>query len=110
MSNVRVLNMLRKINYLFISFALLILSACSSNDPGPLAGTWRMGGIMPMTVQFRSGETETLGVIEKVSYEVRGNDVLVTYTDGITKGMTMRYTITGQNTAQTELGTLQRIQ
>lgn len=63
-----------------------------------------------MTVQFRSGETETLGVIEKVSYEVKGNDVLVTYTDGIAKGMTMKYTMIGQDTAQTELGTLQRIQ
>ncbi|MGB2833541.1 MAG: hypothetical protein WBC07_11350 [Methylotenera sp.] len=102
--------MLRKINYLFISLTLLILSACSGNDPGPLTGTWRMGGLVPMTVQFRSGETETLGVIEKVSYEVKGNDVLVTYTDGIAKGMTMRYTMTGRDTAQTELGTLQRIQ
>lgn len=102
--------MLRKITYLLISVSLLTLSACSGNDPGPLAGTWRMGGLVPMTVQFRSGETETLGVIEKVSYEVKGNDVLVTYTDGIAKGMTMRYTITGQNTAQTELGALQRVQ
>ena len=110
MSNVRVSNMLRKINYLFILFSLLILSACSGSDPGPLVGTWHMGGIVPMTIQFRSSETETLGVIEKVSYEVKGNDVLVTYTDGIAKGMTMRYTITGQDTAQTELGTLQRIQ
>ncbi|MDO9282447.1 MAG: hypothetical protein Q7T88_08715 [Methylotenera sp.] len=102
--------MLRKITYFFISVSLLILSACSGNDPGPLAGTWRMGGLIPMIVQFRSGETETLGVIEKVSYKVKGNDVLVTYTDGIAKGMTMRYTMTSQNTAQTELGTLQRIQ
>lgn len=102
--------MLRKITYLFISVSLLILSACSGNDPGPLAGAWRMSGLAPMTVQFRSGETEALGVIEKVSYEVKGNDVLVTYTDGIAKGMTMRYNMTGQDTAQTELGSLQRIQ
>lgn len=102
--------MLRKINHFFTSLLLLVLSACSGNDPGPLAGTWRMGGLVPMTVQFRSGETEALGVIEKVSYEIKGNDVLVTYSDGIAKGMAMRYTITGQGTAQTELGTLQRIQ
>lgn len=68
-----------------------------------------MIGLMPMTVQFRSGETESLGMIEKVSYEVKDNDVLVTYKDGMVKGMTIRYTITGQNTAQTELGLLQRI-
>ena len=99
----------RTISYLVISLLLLILSACSGNDPGPLEGTWRMGGIMPMTIQFRSGETESLGMIEKVSYEIKGNDVLVTSKDGIAKGMTFRYTITGKNTAQTELGTLQRI-
>jgi hypothetical protein len=107
---VRDSSMLRKIKHLFMSLSLLILSACSGNDPGPLAGTWRMEGFVPMTVQFRSGETETLGVIEKVSYEVKGNDVLMTYTDGIAKGMTMRYTVTGQGRAQTELGSLQRIQ
>ena len=88
---------------------LLLLSACSGN-PGPLAGTWRMTGAMPMTVQFRNGETEALGIIEKVSYEVKGNDVIVTYKDGLAKGMAMRYTITGPNTASTQLGVLQRIQ
>lgn len=102
--------MLSKINLLLISLSLLILAACSGNDPGPLTGTWRMGGLIPMTVQFRPGETETMGVIERVSYEVKGNDVLVTYTDGIAKGMSMRYTITGKDTAQTQLGTLRRVQ
>lgn len=102
--------MLRKLNYRLALFSLLILSACSGNDPGPLAGSWRMGGPVPTTIHFRSGETEMLGVIEKVTYEVKGKDVLVTYSDGMAKGMTMRYTITGQDTARTEIGTLQRIQ
>ena len=62
-----------------------------------------------MTIQFRNGETESLGVIEKVSYEAKGNDVIVTYQDGIAKGMSMRYTITGQNSARTEMGVLQKI-
>jgi len=32
-----------------------------------------MDGVVPMTVQFRAGETETMGFIEKVSYEIKGN-------------------------------------
>lgn len=85
-----------------------LLVACS-NSPGPLAGTWRLAGFMPMTIQFRDGETEAVGIIEKVSYEVRGNDVLVTYKDGLMKGTSMRYTIVASGTARTELGTLSRI-
>ena len=68
-----------------------------------------MSGVMPMTIQFRNGETEAMGMIEKVSYKVSGNDVLITYEAGIAKGTTIRYTITGPNTAKTELGSLQRI-
>lgn len=84
------------------------LSACSSG-PGALEGTWQMSGAMPMKVTFRSGETEALGMIEKVSYKTDGNDVLVTYMEGMAKGTTMRYTITGKDSAHTELGTLRRI-
>ena len=68
-----------------------------------------MSGPMPMKVQFRSGETEALGIIEKVSYEVRGRDVLVTYKDGLMKGSTIRYTMVDDNTARNELGTLRRV-
>jgi hypothetical protein len=87
---------------------LTLLSACTNNDPGPLAGTWKMRE-MPITVQFRSGETESLGMIDKVSYEIKGSDVLVTFKEGMAKGTTLRYTITGNGTARTELGTLQRV-
>ena len=87
----------------------IVLWGCAESDPGPLAGTWQKGGLLPMTIQFRPGETEALGVIEKVSYEVRGADVIVTYKEGMAKGMAMRYTITGPSTARTEMGTLQRI-
>lgn len=87
----------------------LALAACSGNSPGPLEGTWQMSGAMPMTITFRDGETEALGMIEKVSYEGEGNDVLVTYLDGMAKGTTMRYSMTGRDTARTELGSLQRI-
>lgn len=95
-----------KITLCFVVAALLV--ACKS-DPGPLAGTWQLSGLMPMTMQFRSGETEAMGMIDKVEYEVRGNDVIVTYTDGMAKGTAMRYTMTGPDTAKNELGILRRI-
>ncbi|RUO39422.1 hypothetical protein CWE22_08960 [Pseudidiomarina aestuarii] len=68
-----------------------------------------MSGYAPMTITFRDGETETLGVIEKVKYEMEGRDVLVTYVSEFAEGMTMRYTMTGPNTARTEMGTLRQI-
>lgn len=94
---------------IFTMALLLVVLASCSNSPGPLEGTWQMSGLIPMTVTFRSGETEALGIIEKVSYEVVGSDVLVTYEDGMMKGTTMRYTITGPNSARTELGELTRV-
>lgn len=68
-----------------------------------------MSGPIPMTVTFRKGETEALGIIEKVTYKTEGNDVFVTYEDGMAKGTTMRYTILGPNVVRTALGTLRRV-
>jgi hypothetical protein len=96
------------VRLIIATYLAAVLAACGGN-PGPLEGTWQMTGIVPMTVTFRKGETEAMGMIEKVSYKTEGNDVLVTYLDGLAKGTTMRYTITGQNSARTELGTLKRI-
>lgn len=93
---------------IILCISALTLAGCN-NDPGPLTGTWQVNGIVPMTVQFRSGETEAMGMIEKVSYESKGNDVLVTYTDGMAKGMTMRYTVIDNDTVRSELGTLKRL-
>lgn len=89
--------------------AVLLIAACTGNDPGPLKGTWQMGGLVPMTISFRSGETEAMGMIEKVSYKVDGNYVLVTYKNGMAKGTTVRYTMTGQDTARMEFGVLRRV-
>lgn len=88
---------------------LIFLTACSQG-PGPLEGTWKMSGIMPITVIFRDGEEESMGLISKVTYKHEGNDVLVTYVDGMAKGTTMRVTMTGPNTAVTGLGKLVRVQ
>ena len=88
--------------------AVLLLAACSKG-PGPLAGTWRLEGPMPMTVHYRDGEEEAMGIITPVSYRQEGKDVLVTYLDGMAKGSTVRITMTGPNTARTEFGTLRRV-
>ena len=67
-------------------------------------------GVVPLTVEFRDGESESFGVIEKVTYEVRGNDVIVHSESGMGKGMAVRYTMTGPDSATAEFGTLRRIQ
>jgi hypothetical protein len=99
----------RSFKILFAALSALLLEACSNGDPGPLAGSWKMVGMVPMTIQFRSGETEAMGIIEKVSYEIRGNDVIVKYESGLMKGSAIRYTMTNPNVARSELGILQRI-
>lgn len=87
---------------------LILLSACSEG-PGTLEGTWKMSGLIPITVTFRDSEEESMGLISQVKYKHEGNDVLVTYIDGLAKGTTMRVTITGQNTATTGMGKLTRV-
>lgn len=76
----------------------LVLAACGNSSPGPLQGTWRSGGFMPMTTTFRSGETEAMGIIEKVDYQVDGQSVLVTYKDGLMKGTSVRFVVIDENT------------
>ncbi|WP_275099904.1 hypothetical protein [Sedimenticola hydrogenitrophicus] len=68
-----------------------------------------MSGLIPLTVTYRDGEEESMGLISKVTYTHEGNDVLVTYVDGLAKGTTMRVSITGPNTAVTGMGKLTRI-
>lgn len=46
---------------------------------------------MPHTLTFRSGEMESMGMIDKVTYQVDGNSVLVTATGGLMKGTAARY-------------------
>lgn len=95
---------------LFTAFLITGLTACSSSDPGPLTGKWQLTGQVDMIISFRPGETEAKGVIEKVRYQTEGKDVLVTYLEGMAKGMTMRYTLIDDQTAITNLGTLKKIQ
>ena len=92
-----------------LAFVLMTLGACSRNSPGPLEGRWQVAGMAPLVIEFRDGESESLGVIEKVTYEVRGNDVIVHSESGLGKGMAIRYTMTGPDSARAEFGALRRI-
>lgn len=96
-------------NSIVAVIAAAVLLGCAGQDPGPLKGTWRLTGPIPMTVHYRPGESEALGVIDKVSYQVKGNDVIVTYETGISKESAMRITMTGPNSARSEIGNLTRI-
>jgi len=86
----------------------LAVAACSSG-PGPLEGKWQLVGDMPMTIEFRDGESESMGLIEAVEYEARDSDVLVRYKEGLAKGTAMRFTIVDNDTIRSELGTFRRI-
>jgi len=68
-----------------------------------------MGGFLPMTVQFRAGETETMGFIEKVSYDIKGNQVIVNYESGPMQGTAVRYTVAGPHEIRSQFGVLRRI-
>lgn len=94
---------------IIVGLLSIALHACSKSDPGPLSGTWRLSGVVPMTIQFRKGESEAMGIIEKVSYEVKGNQVIVTTESGPMKGVAVRYIIKTPNTVTTQIGTLRRI-
>lgn len=90
--------------------ALLLATALvgCNRSPGALEGTWKADGLVPMTITFRPGETEAMGVIEKVDYATNGNVVKVTYKDGMMKGSTIAFTIVDQNTATNPMYTLRR--
>jgi len=62
-----------------------------------------------MIIEFRDGECETMGVIEKVSYKKDGNSYLITGESGYDKGVTIRYDIVDANTIRSSLGVFHNV-
>jgi hypothetical protein len=97
-------------NHTTIAALLLVTTLAGCNrSPGALEGTWKADGLVPMTITFRPGETEAMGVIEKVDYATSGNVIKVTYKDGMMKGSAIAFTIVNPNTASNPMYTLRRI-
>lgn len=92
-----------------VGAVVLGLAACTSNSPGPLAGTWRMEDPFPVTVSFRHGEAEAMGTVKRVAYTRYWNAVAVTYQDGANKGATFRYTLVDADTIRSDSGTFRRV-
>ncbi|KQV30596.1 hypothetical protein ASC93_03830 [Massilia sp. Root335] len=86
----------------------MLLAGCS-DSPGSLEGAWTANGPVPMTITFRPGETEAMGVIEHVDYKTAGDSVEVTYKDGLMKGTSMKYVLVDRNTATNPMLTLHRV-
>lgn len=98
-----------KTRYIALTAMLLFIAGCGGS-PGQLEGTWRADGLVPMTIIFRTGETESMGVIEHVDYKAVGNVVEVTYKDGLMKGSSIKFVLPNRNTAQNSMFTLRRVQ
>jgi len=95
--------------YIILAAAIGVLLAGCSGSPGPLEGTWKASGPVPMTITFRPGETEAMGVIEHVDYKAEGNTVEVTYKDGLMKGSSMKFVLVDHNMATNPMFTLRRV-
>src|SRR5678815_1302310 len=92
-----------------LSLLSLALASCAGEHPGPLAGTWVATEPFPITVTFRDGESEAMGMTRPVSYRIDGNEVFVTYTEGPRKGATFHYRVIDANTIRSESGILRRV-
>lgn len=57
----------------------------------------------------RSGEVVALGSVKKAAYQASGDQVLVTYLEGPTKGKTFKYVIVDADTIRSSSGTFHRL-
>lgn len=89
--------------------ALFIFLTACGQSPGVIAGTWRSAGGLPMTIEFRAGEYEMMGMVVKAKYEIHGNDILVTDVDGPMKGVAIHYTLLNQSTLHSAVGDLVKV-
>lgn len=98
-----------KKTFRFVAAWVLVTIAGCTSSPGALQGTWKADGLVPMTITFRPGETEAMGVVEHVDYSTSGNVVNVTYKDGLMKGSSIRFVMVDANVAKTQMYTLHRV-
>lgn len=94
---------------IFTIFITLFTNGCSNDDPGALEGSWQIVSMVPMTAHFRKGESEVMGIIDKVSYSAKGNDIIVTYESGISEGSSVRFTMKDSGHARSLLGPMFRL-
>lgn len=87
------------VRFLVLAVLTIALAACGNSSPGELAGTWVTSPIS-MKATFRDGETETMGVIERVTYKRDGSSVIVNYQDGLMKGSSVRFEMVNPTTAK----------
>ncbi len=93
-----------------LGIVALSLAACSGSaeNPGAIEGTWKAREPFPVTVTFRPGEMEAMGSTKKVTYQMEGDVVLVTYKEGAQTGRTFRYTVLDDDTLRSDSGTFHR--
>ena len=70
-----------------------------------IPGRWLASGCSTR----RAGETEALGMKEKVSYQINGNDIIVTSENGPVKGIAARDMIKGPGVANSGGGLMRKV-
>lgn len=94
----------------FSILILLMISACSqpATSECPIAGHWIAEGKMPFEINFQPGEARMLGMVNKVTYQKKGNVITVIYADGPMKGQSVSYTMVDSNTIKNPMVVLRR--
>jgi len=100
---------LKKICFISALFTSIFLINGCAPGPGELEGTWKMDGLVPMTVIYSSNKEEAMGIISEVSYEHEGNSVLISYESGLAEGNAIRLTKIDKDTYRSEFGLLRRV-
>lgn len=86
-----------------------LLTACKPSDPGPLAGKWRIVEDKRVVIDFKPGESDTMGIVEAVDYDVLASQVIVTYKKGPMSGIPQEYLLTSPDTVTSPIGHLERV-
>ena len=91
------------LKFVLLVSILSLCAACSGTSPGPLEGAWDWkgeDGAVLLHMEFRNGECESWGGVERVTYKVDGERVTMTYRDSLLAGTSIEYVVSG-DTART---------